>query len=329
MRSPAIVSRRMQAPGSLNRRSFETEEDAWRIRAFLRETYLLNSRREWNWQVYRFDYWRSHVNANLEKLPLEEFVFLWETRDGRLAAVLHPEGRGDAVLQVHPSWKSPDLEIEMVAAAEAHLARPKENGTRALTIWADSADHIRQAVLTRRGYARGNWPEYQRRRSLETPIPAPGLPDGYHIGALGDGLDLLERCYASGLAFHPDEIEIALENRADVSWYRNIQRAPLYRRDLDLVCRSPDGEVAAFATMWFDDVTRTGSFEPVGTVPAKQRRGLGKALMLEGLHRLKALGATLATVGSYSEAAGALYASAGFTEYDLSEPWSKEFPSRA
>jgi hypothetical protein len=37
------------------------------------------------------------------------------------------------------------------------------------------------------------------------------------------------------------------------------------------------------------------------------------------------LGATLCTVGSYSEAAGALYASLGFTEYDLSEPWVKKW----
>ena len=84
---------------------------------------------------------------------------------------------------------------------------------------------------------------------------------------------------------------------------------------------APDGELAAFCTVWFDDVTRTAAFEPVGTHPAHRRKGLGKALLAEGLRRVERLGATLATVGSYSEAAGALYASAGFTAYDLSEPW--------
>ena len=106
-------------------------------------------------------------------------------------------------------------------------------------------------------------------------------------------------------------------------WYRNVQRAPLYRRDLDLVAVAPDGELAAFGAVWFDDVTRTAAFEPVGTHPAHQRKGLGKALMAEGLRRAARLGATLATVGSYSEAAGVLHVSAGFTEYDLSEPWVK------
>jgi ribosomal protein S18 acetylase RimI-like enzyme len=305
-------------------RPYANENDSWRIRAFLRETYLLNDRRELNWQVYRFDYWLRHVNANLEKMPLEEVVFLWETADGRIAAVLNPDGRGDATLQVHPAWRTPQLEEEMIATAEEYLARCKEDGERTLIVWADSGDRTRQGILARRGYSRGDWPEYQRRRRLEIPIPAASLSEGYTIRPLGDGLELLERCYASGLAFHPDEIEIALDNRADVSWYRSIQQAPLYRRDLDLVCLAPGGEVAAFATIWFDDVTRTGSFEPVGTVPAHRRRGLSKALMLAGLGRLAEMGATLATVGSYSEAAGGLYASAGFAEYDLSEPWTKE-----
>jgi hypothetical protein len=45
--------------------------------------------------------------------------------------------------------------------------------------------------------------------------------------------------------------------------------------------------------------------------------------MAEGLRRAARLGATLATVNSYSTAAGVLYASAGFTEYDLCVPWVK------
>ena len=43
--------------------------------------------------------------------------------------------------------------------------------------------------------------------------------------------------------------------------------------------------------------------------------------MCEGLRRLSRLGATLATVGSYGPRAGALYASVGFTDYELAYPW--------
>ena len=45
----------------------------------------------------------------------------------------------------------------------------------------------------------------------------------------------------------------------------------------------------------------------------------------EGLRRAHKLGATLATVSSYSPAAYALYDSMGFKEFDLLEPWVTEW----
>jgi ribosomal protein S18 acetylase RimI-like enzyme len=77
--------------------------------------------------------------------------------------------------------------------------------------------------------------------------------------------------------------------------------------------------------VWFDDVSRVGLFEPVATVPAHQRHGLGRAVMSEGMRRLKRMGGTKAFVGSNSDEAGALYASMGFTAYELNEPWVKSW----
>ena len=87
---------------------------------------------------------------------------------------------------------------------------------------------------------------------------------------------------------------------------------------------APNGGFASFCTLWFDDVTRSAYVEPVGTAPEHRRRGLGKAVICEGLRRIERLGATMAFVGSYEEPAHTLYASLGFTRYDLSEPWKKE-----
>lgn len=72
---------------------------------------------------------------------------------------------------------------------------------------------------------------------------------------------------------------------------------------------------AAFCTLWYDEATRTAAFEPVGTHPEHQRTGLGKALMAEGLRRVRDLGATVCAAGSYAEASGVLDASLGFIEY--------------
>ncbi len=86
-----------------------------------------------------------------------------------------------------------------------------------------------------------------------------------------------------------------------------------------------DGAVAAFCTIWFDDVSRTAYFEPVATVPAHQRRGLGKAVMSEGLHRLQRMGCKVAFVSGYSQAANRLYFSVMGPDHDIIEPWEKTF----
>jgi GNAT superfamily N-acetyltransferase len=306
----------------LTLRKYQHENDYWKIRQFLREVFLLNEHREIGWPVYRWDYWRWHVNENIFHFDLSAAIFLWETADGCLAAVLHPDGAGEAFLQVHPDFQSKELEVEMLSAAEMQFATTQAGGSQRLTVWAPETDFLRRDLLQRRGYVKGNHPEYQRRREMGQPVTDVPTPEGYTLRALGDLDEHPARSWVSWKAFHPDEPD---EKYQGWTWYRNVQRAPLYRRDLDLVAVAPNGNLAAFCTLWFDDVTRTAAFEPVGTHPDHQRKGVGKALMAEGLRRIRDLGATLCTVGSYSEAAGALYASLGFTEYDLSEPWTKEW----
>jgi mycothiol synthase len=305
----------------LTRRRYRDEDDYWRIREFLRQVFRLNDRRERSWQVYRFDYWRWHEVENMGHGRLEEDVFMWETPEGQMAAVLNPEGKGQVYLQVHPGLRTPELEEEMLDLAEKHLTVPGPNG-RKLRVWANADDNLRQEILTRRGYTKSDWPEYQRRRPMSRPIPDVPVAEGYTVRALGDVQELPARSFVSWKAFHPDEPDEMYEGW---DWYPNVQRAPLYRRDLDIVAVAPNGEFASFCTVWFDDVTRSGAFEPVGTAPTHQRRGLGKAVMCEGLRRLKRMGATMAYVGSYTVEAHALYASVGFAKYDLSEPWAKEW----
>lgn len=307
-------------------RKYRSDDDYWRMRDFLRQVMLLNHRRELSWHVARLDYWWWFANPDLEKIPLTENVFLWETDAGQIAAVLNPEGHGQVFPQVHPELCASELDDEMMAIAEEHLTTAGPDGRRTVRFWADSRDGSRQATLARRGFQRverAEQQEYQHRRWLAERLPEIPVISGYTIRPQGDGLELLERCYASGLGFHDDDIRVARANRDQPDWYHHIQSAPLYRRDLDLIAVAGDGAIASFCTIWFDDVTRTAYFEPVATVPAHQRRGLGKAVMLEGLHRLKRMGCQVAFVGGYSQAANALYFSVMGPEHDISEPWEK------
>lgn len=310
----------------LTMRPYRSEEDYWRMRQFLRDVMLLNDLHQHSWHVARLDYWWWFAQPDLEKMKLEEVMFFWETETREIAAILNPEGKGQAYLQVHPKYRTPELEEEMIVTAERYLKYPNREGKQRNIVFADSKDTLRHDILKRRGYQKVERPETSETIHifpLHKEITEVKTPAGYTIRAMGHGLELLERCYASGLGFHNDDINTARENRDGPTWYHHIQNAPLYRRDLDIVAIASDGSVASFCTVWFDDVTRTAYFEPVATVPKHQRHGLGKAVLTEGLKRLKIMRAKIATVGGYSDAANGLYFSVFGGEYDLLQPWEK------
>lgn len=308
-------------PDGVARHAYCDETDYWRIRQFLRHAFLLNGRREWCWSLLRWDYWRWHIHENLHHFPLSEVVYVWE--DGKqIVAVLNPDNPGEAFLQLHPAHDAASRQCEMLDRAEERLASVDVHGKRRLTVWVHAHDKTRQALVRERGYQKTAVAETLRRRRLDQPVPSVPLAQGYHLRALGDEAELPARSWVSWKAFHPDEPD---ERYQGWEWYRNVQRGPLYRRDLDLVVAAPGGERVAFCTVWFDDVTRTAVFEPVGTHPDHQQRGLGKAAMTEGLRRARHLGATLASVSSYGPAAHALYHALGFTDCEWSEAWAREW----
>ncbi len=310
----------------MKQRPYHDENDYWRIRAFLREAALAEcADTSWQsltcWPVARLDYWRWHVTS-WHSFSWKNALYLWETASGQITAVMNCEGEGEAHFNVHPAFRSAELECEMIAAAEQYLSAVNEQGQRSLTIWAYNFDTQRGAILASQGYRKETRPENKHCRALDEPIPDVPIAEGYTIRALGDVDELPARSWASWRGFHPDEPD---ENYQGWTWYHNIQRQPLYRRDLDIVAAAADGTIAAFCTLWYDDVTRSGYFEPVATVPEHLRRGLGKAVMTEAMRRIQRLGATHVTVGGYSERANALYNSAVSPNVVFYESWIKNW----
>jgi mycothiol synthase len=306
----------------LNMHKYQSEEDFWRIRNFLREVFLLNDRREHSWHVARLDYWRWHFILTCQMCdPVDKVMTIWETAEGQIAAVLHPVGWGEARLHVHPGYRTAALEHEMLAQAEEHLPERSQDGRRTLCVHVFENDLQRQEVLAERGYKKLRGDVIHWHRDLDVPIPAVPLASGYTVRSMGELNEHPSRSWASWRAFHADEPDTNYDG--DWSWYQNIQSAPLYRRDLDIVAVASHSSIAAFCTIFYDDFTRSAVSVLVGVSAENWRRGLGKAVLTEGMRRLQKLGCTRLFANAYDPPADALYRSTLGTK-ELSETWTRE-----
>ncbi len=301
---------------------FQSEHDYDSLRKFLRETFVLNDFTEKNWPVQRLDYLYWHIWRTCLELPPDEGAcMVSDERDDLLGAVIM-EAFGVVFLQVHPDHYRPDLIAFMVEHAEEHYFKSFPEGAKKLIIWCEREDRILRDVLTARGYEKGKWQDRCGRIDLTTFEPEVKIPQGFSVRSLGDESELPARSWLSWRAFHPDEPD---ENYGGWQWYRNIQRAPLYRRDLDIVAVADDGTLAGFTTVWYDDVNRAAYFEPVGVEPKYHRKGLARAMIHEGMRRLKEIEARWAFLGSNVEPTHTIYRRCGFVDAIMFEGWLKVY----
>jgi ribosomal protein S18 acetylase RimI-like enzyme len=167
-------------------------------------------------------------------------------------------------------------------------------------------DPERIAALEACGFRHEAWVTLRYERALAEPLPLPALPDGFTVRPLCGEAEVPAYVATHRAAFGTTGMT--------EEWRQRVLRTPGYRPDLDLVVAAPDGRVAAFAILWVGSQSgdrREGQFEPVGVHPDYQRRGLGRALILEGMRRLRDAGATHAIVQTENTrtAANALYGS--------------------
>jgi len=170
-------------------------------------------------------------------------------------------------------------------------------------------------LLKSRGYAL--FPGYfiHRHKSLDPQVVEPvNLPPGFGIRPIETDED--RRLY-------PIAVQSVFERSATVEQDEFLKQAPSYVPELNLLVWWDHHEIAAFCSVWIDPVNHYAEFEPVGTVPIFQKRGLGSALLAHAHNCLRDLGCPLATVQSWNEAEGAnkLYQAAGLRPKDHQLNW--------
>lgn len=162
----------------------------------------------------------------------------------------------------------------------------------------------------------GSWTQLNV-RDLDD-VERPMLPDGFRFRTAEEaGPQAAVQAHVDAWAPSPYTAES----------YEGVRRTPPYRGDLHVLVEAPDTTMAASTIMWLDEANRTAEFEPVGTHPDYRRLGLGRAMLLHGMHLAREAGAqhmTVACLGApgHPQARG-LYYSVGFRKFTRDLPLIK------
>ena len=314
-------------------RKYEPEQDFTRIRDFLVNTYQ-SFDKLLNWKIERWNYARYFVapflgtygqqepnpQDSLEAIRFwEDTIGVWESDDNEIVGVVNMEhadpghpGFGEAFLQRHPQY--PFLFDEMLDYAEATLINRKTN---TLFIYIYDYDEPLQVLVQQRGYRKDAERTRYDSEFVIRNLPEQRLPEGYLLQSMAQENNIELRREIFGRAFnHSDPAEWPSAFSCE-----ELQKAPDYRKDLDLYIVGPEGKYVACCIAWYDSCNRMGILEPVGTHPDFRGLGLGREVVLEGIRRAAALGADKVWVGSGQP----FYEAIGFRKTCVSYRWTKKF----
>ncbi len=219
---------------------------------------------------------------------------------------------------VHPIARFSNIEATAIAWGETRMREVEKERSVPVKLrsWvrAENADRI--SVLTNGGFKVDRY-FCRLARSISEPIPEPQFPEGFLLRQFSgeEDAEAWVEMYNQSFIDHWNHHDLTVEQ------FQYDLAKPSYRKDLDLIAVAVDGTFAAFChcEISVDECDRIGRNEgwilSLGTRRGFRRMGLGRAMLLAGLHRLKAIGIETAIIGVDADnqsGAMKLYESIGF-----------------
>jgi GNAT superfamily N-acetyltransferase len=291
---------------------FQSNNDLLDVGKLIRRSYACSKSLN-AWSVARFDIWaqrRMDDAATHGETSWRKYFRVWRDEFGM------PAGAAFA-FDNHRTRKNPNPFALVFRPDHLQLAET-------MLDWAESLAapevEIRESntflleIALKRGYLRSDDFMVVREKALSgTATEAVDLPAGYHIAVLK---------YAEWAAYFV-AVNAVFNMMDSVDAFRSILRAPSSVPELHLNVLGETGEIAAFCSVWLDRENNVAEFEPVGTVPHYQKKGLASALLAHACNRLREMACPLVKVESWSESMGAnkLYTNSGLLETDCIYTW--------
>ena len=284
-------------------RSYSGLHDLYAMLDLLSEGYLANNG---TYYIHRGDLQWWLFYTDLPQELWQSRIRLWMEADRLIGwTLLSPEEDAFDVFTL-PALRGSVLESEMLSVVADEMSELDELNN----VWMAEDDDVRIRWFEEHGFEIAAEHYVHFKRSLSVPLPDPNLQARFTLRtSRGDEADARLRAVASHAAFKSGK-------QFDEYWPRTLRlmQSPVYVLEHEIFVMAPNGQVAAYCIIWTDELTRVGHFEPVGTHPDFQRKGLGKSLLFEALRRLKSEGMTEADVCTNHDnlAAIRLYESVGF-----------------
>ncbi|MDY7004159.1 MAG: GNAT family N-acetyltransferase [Cyanobacteriota bacterium] len=281
---------------------------------------------------------------NAPDVDKERDIRLWENGEGKLIGFgkvsIQESVDGYLSWRVHPTVRGEGIEQEIIRWGEARMKEVAREKGVSVHLRSGSRDTQteRIALLKSCGFTPDRY-FFEMERSLAEPFPKPELPTGFTLHSplsakfsgkkgqqcfLEAWVEMYNQTFIDHWNFHELTVEL-LEHKMSY---------PDYRQDLDLVALTADGTFAAFCVCFIHPEenekkgSKDGWIAALGTRRGFRHRGLGKAMLLSGMQRLRDVGMEKALLGVDAEnpsGATRLYESVGFCKIYTNIVYSKEF----
>lgn len=280
-------------------------EDYYKVRDFLVTLkYAEYSYTRWDWMITH-----SYLDQNLLNL-----IGLWE-EDGELVGlVVFDLSLGTAFCLVKKGYEA--LKGEQIQYAEKHLSK---NGKLYLVI--PDEDRNYQTEAFNGGYLPTVHKESDAIFYTDLAETGYSLPGGFVLKSMADQYDLFQYTNALWKGFDHEangEGPLQFTKEEEAHAHASMTR-PNVDLNLKICVYNGEGDCVAYSGLWYDEVAQIAYVEPVATAPDYRKMGLAKAALLEGISRVKAMGAKTVIVGSSQQ----FYYSIGFFPYKTSTLWVK------
>jgi mycothiol synthase len=298
-------------------RGYQDQSDLSAIGSLIRQVYQIDP--YWNsWSFALYDIWSQRKLGDQEVFGMAEWrhdLRLWEDRNKNLLGAAVFRDPDLVKLITFPDHKY--LLVPMLDWVEARghqKALPNEK----IKIETSERNLFLEKLLLSQGYEKDPGHYIYREKDLtgrqnELVI----LPPGFSIQHINSSEDLKKFHRGTELVFNfPDDPDV----------YQILRQALSFVPELDLIVLTPEGQIASFGSIWFDQRLSLAEFEPIGTLPEFRKRGLGSAVIAEGCNRLRWLGCRKVSLMSWSESveANRLYQRTGFLPQIRKNYWRRQ-----